>query len=252
MTGLRRARPGMGTLVELGVGLRSRAGAAPAWALAALDAGWRAVARVEAAMSAFLPGSDVARFNAAPAGAALEVGAETAAVLRAAAALAARTGGLFDPTCGTGPRGWALRGRVLEKREAGACLDLGGIAKGHAVDRAVAAMAAALRRRGRPVRCWANAGGDLRTCGVAVPVHLRDEDGGGARPWLLLREGAVATSDFAASPGRLAGGAARARRVSVVARRCLDCDALTKVVGLSGDAAHPAVRARGGRAWIHA
>lgn len=257
-TALRRARPMLGTLVELGVSPPGEAAVPVAEAAAlhaalcaALDTGWRAVAEVEAALSAFRPDGDVGRFNAAPAGARLAIGPDAAVVLQAAAALARRTGGLFDATRGTGPLGWAVAGRSLEKRTAAVRLDLGGIAKGHAVDRAVEAMAAALAGAGLPVRCWANAGGDLRVRGVALPVHLRDEDGGGARPWLVLREGALATSDFAASPGRLAGGPARARRVSVAAPRCIDCDALTKVVGLSGRVDHPAVGERGGHAWIH-
>lgn len=240
----------LGTVVELG--LLAPEGAAPAWATAALEAGFRAVAAVEAAMSPFLAESDVARFNAAPAGARLRLRAATAEVLRAAAALRRRTGGLFDPTGGIAPAGWTLAGRTLEKRAAGARLDLGGIAKGYAVDRAVEAVAMALVRRGLRPACWANAGGDLAVRGAEVPVLLRDEDRGGARPWLLLRAGAVATSDFRATPGRLSGGPVQARHVSVAAPRCLDADALTKIVGLTGDADHPAVRERGGRAWIHA
>jgi thiamine biosynthesis lipoprotein len=246
----------MGTLVELGVGLSDGAEPGPPWAASALEAGWRAIAEVEAAASAFLPGSDVARFNAAPAGARIELRPDTAAVLRAAAALQARTAGVFDVSLGTAADGWALEagGRVLTKRAGGARIDLGGIAKGHAVDRALAAIAGALRRSGqrRSVACWVNAGGDLAVRGLEVPVLLRDEEEGGARPWLLLRDGAAATSRFDATPDRLAGGPMRARHVSVVAPRCRDCDALTKVVGLTGRADHPAVRERGGRAWIHA
>jgi len=240
----------LGTLVELGIALP--AARPPAWARAALDEGWQAVATVEAAMSAFLPDSDVARFNRAKAGSRLEVRRETATVLRAAAALQRRSGGLFDVTLGTGPGSWSMSGRVLVKGAAAARLDLGGIAKGHAVDLAVERIAAALAGRAGRMACWANAGGDLAVRGaVEMPVHLRDEEGGGARPWLLLRQGAVATSHFSASPGRLCGGPARARHVSVVGPRCLDCDALTKVVGLSGRTDHPAVLHLGGHAWIH-
>ena len=242
----------LGTLVELGVVLPD-AGAEPRRCyMTALEAGWRALARVEATMSAFLPESDVARFNSAPAGARLEVHAETIEVLRAAAALQWRTGGLFDVTQGTGPEEWSLMGTYLVKRTSGVRIDVGGIAKGHAVDLAAEAVAAELRRMGAAASCWVNAGGDLAVQGVEVPIHLRDERSGGARPWLAMREGAVATSHFGASPGRLTGGPVRAWHVTVAAPRCLDCDALTKVVGLTGRADHPAVLERRGRAWIHA
>jgi len=97
-----------------------------------------------------------------------------------------------------------------------------------------------------------NAGGDLRTRGVAVRVHLRDERTGGARPWIELREGAVATSDFGArARARLAGEVPRASHVSVISPRCCLSDALTKVVALSGREDHPLVLAHSARAFIH-
>jgi thiamine biosynthesis lipoprotein len=249
MTALRRARPALGTLVELGIGSDED----PRAAAAALEAGWRAIRAVEEAASAFLPESDLGRLHAAPAGARVELRTDTAAVLGAADELRVRTCGLFDVTRGTGPWDWWLTadGRAVRRRTGHVRLDLGGIAKGHAVDRGVEAMAAELEVRGAPVACWVNAGGDLRVCGLDLPVRLRDEQGGGARPWLVLREGAVATSHFAAGAERLTGGPARALHVSVAAPRCLWSDALTKIVGLTGDADHPAVRERGATAWIH-
>jgi FAD:protein FMN transferase len=253
----RRARPALGTLVELGA-------VAPAgldgdalrrWADAAFAAAWRTLAEVEDALSAFRPASDVARFNAAPAGAELAVGAHAAAVLRAAAALGRESGGLLDVTLGTGARAWAITVRegawLLAKRSADVRLDLGGIGKGYAVDRAFHA----LRRGVGPGRgVWVNAGGDLRAGGVEVPVSLRDEERGGARPFLRLRDGAVATSDFsAAARARLAGaGPASGRHVTVVSPRCVWSDALTKVVALSGRADHPLVARHRAVAWLHA
>jgi FAD:protein FMN transferase len=255
---VRRARPALGTLVELGLDPVGppRAAGAPSWVETALRAGWAAIAEVEQAMSAFLPTSDVGRFNAAPSGACLEVSAATAAVLLAARALQRESDGLLDVSLGSGAEGWSLtaagRGTLLRKHAAGVRLDLGGIAKGYAVDRALEAMADSIASSGRRPRCWANAGGDLRTHGVAIRVHLRDERSGGARPWLTLRGGAVATSDFGpAARARLAGGAARASHVSVASPWCFLSDALTKVVALSGRPDHPAVAAHGATAWIH-
>ncbi|HVO20387.1 MAG TPA: FAD:protein FMN transferase [Anaeromyxobacter sp.] len=258
MTVLRRARPALGTLVELGIRTSEgpRRATRPGWGEAALSAGWAALAEVEGAMSAFLPESDVFRFNAAPAGARLEVRSGTAAVLRLSRALWRESGGLLDVSLGTGPAAWSLDSAggtpVLCKHAAEVRLDLGGIAKGYAVDRALEALAAAAAEAAQPPACWVNAGGDLRTRGVAVRVHLRDERAGGARPWIELREGALATSDFGArARARLAGEAPRARHVSVVSPRCCLSDALTKVVALSGRADHPLVLAHRARAFIH-
>ena len=247
----------MGTLVELGMLLPGAdARPPPPWAERVLEAGWRALAAVEQALSAFLPGSDVSRFNGAPAGARLPVCADAAAVLRTARRLQRRSGGLVDVTLGSGPGDWSLsaRGRVilLRKHTGSVRMDLGGIAKGYAVDRALGAMVAAAARAGRRPGCWVNAGGDLRTRGAPLEVRLRDERAGGARPWLALRLGAVATSDFAAGArSRLAGGAPRARHVSVISPRCMWSDALTKVVARSGRRDHPLLAALRARAFVH-
>ncbi len=254
---LRRARPAMGTLVELGILVPAeRPGELPPWAEPALEAGWQAIAAVERNLSAFLPGSDVARFNSSPAGARLAVGPDAAAVLGAARRLWRASGGILDVTLGTGPGDWSLRRRggsaLLRKRTGVVRLDLGGIAKGFAVDRALAAMVMSAARAGRRPGCWVNAGGDLRTRGAPIEVRLRDERAGGARPWLALRRGAVATSDFTSGArSRLAGGGPRARHVSVLSPRCLWSDALTKVVAASGRTDHPLLEALGARAFIH-
>ncbi|MGC3998892.1 MAG: FAD:protein FMN transferase [Anaeromyxobacter sp.] len=247
---LRRARPALGTLVELGY--RPGAGRAGA-AEAALGAAWRAIAEVERALSRFDPASELSRFNAAPAGAVLPIGADAATVLRAAAHLQRESGGLFDVSLGTGPRAWAVeaapRGDHLIKRTSEVRLDLGGIAKGHAVDRAFEVLSA---HAGPDGACWVNAGGDLRVRGACLPVELRDEQGGGTWPWLVLEDGALATSHLA--PGArsaLAGGPPVAPWVSVLAPRGLWADALTKVVAATGEAEHPLLVALGACAWIH-
>jgi FAD:protein FMN transferase len=247
----------MGTLVELGVLVPpAHRGDPTPWAEQVLESGWQAIAAVERTLSAFRPGSDVSRFNSAPAGARLPVGPEAAAVLGTARRLWRASSGIFDVTLGTGPCDWALSrqgGVALLRKGTGAVrLDLGGIAKGFGVDRALAAMVASAARAGRRPGCWVNAGGDLRTRGAPLEVRLRDERAGGARPWLTLRGGAVATSDF--TPGArssLAGGASRARHVSVLSPRCLWSDALTKVVAASGRTDHPLLEALGARAFVH-
>lgn len=220
----RRAQPWLGTLVEVGV---------PAGMSA--DAAFAALQRVQARMSRFDPHSDVGRFAALPVGASLQVAEDTAQVLRAARQLQEASGGLFDITQGRAPQGWRCEGRRLTKLHAAAAFDLGGIAKGYAVDCAVRA----LQAEGCPAG-WVNAGGDLRAFGAAqLPILLRDEAAGALRPFAQLEEGAFATSLW------------RTAYASVAAPLCLWADALTKVVAASGNARHPLLAEYEARAWLH-
>ncbi len=120
-------------------------------------------------------------------------------------------------------------------------VDLGGIAKGFAVDRAIDALAAHGVTGG-----VVNAGGDLRVFGSrAVPIHVRGLDGRLAHAGDLA-DGACATSiggSGGGGPARVPAALvdARARRLvddarvfTVVAPTCLVADALTKVVATGG------------------
>lgn len=115
-------------------------------------------------------------------------------------------------------------------------IDLGGIAKGFAVDRAVAELQATGVSEG-----LVNAGGDLRVFGARDwTVGLRDGDGT-VRERIVLADCAIASSANMGSTHRRLGrlrtphiGAGRAplavpTRVSVIAPRCVIADALTKV-----------------------
>lgn len=138
-------------------------------------------------------------------------------------------------------------------------IDLGGIAKGYAVDRSVEI----LERSG----CCAasvNAGGDLRVVGAyAERVHLRPDMGDSADgPLVELEDASLASSCSppvdayhsamslhidpvsrkAACPGKF---------VSVVAPRCIVADALTKIVMVEGDKAGEILRAANATAVIY-
>ena len=235
----RRAQPWLGTLVEVGL---------PATSDGALfDAAFAAIADVQRLMSAFDAGSDIGRLNAAAADAVITVDAQTAAVLRLARAFDARSGGLFDASAGSG-RGWRLEGRRLHKLHPTTRLDLGGIAKGYAVDRAIDAL-----QRAGALAATVNAGGDLRGFGVELPINLRDERAGGVRAFATLRDGAFATSRFGAGARSVLAGTAGdpERHASVAAPRAAWADALTKVVAASGDTAHPLLARLGATAWLH-
>ena len=235
----RRARPLLGTLVEVGV----PAGADPRCA----DEAFAAIAAVQASLSRFEADSELSRFNALEAGRRVDAGTHLQTVLGAAQQLRDATAGLFDVSCGTGTDGWRLQGSQLHKRAAGTMLDLGGIAKGYAVDCAVQALQVHGCASG-----WVNAGGDLRAFGAAqLELRLRDEGAGGVRAFAILGDGAFATSHFTAASRSRLHGAARPAHASVAAPACLWADALTKVVAASGDAAHPALARFGAQAWLH-
>ena len=245
---VRRARPLLGTLVE--VGLCGAAVTGDARWLAACDIAFDAIATVQSCLSRFECDSDIARFNAAAVGTWLDVQADTAIVLSAARQFFADSDGEFDVSLGSSPQGWILCGRRLHKLDAVARLDLGGIGKGHAVDRAVSAL-----QRAGMVGGWVNAGGDLRSFGTAtVAVKLRDERRGGVVEFGRLHDGAFATSCFGPDARCTLSTQRRAApwsHVSVAAASCLTADALTKVVAASGDARHPLLARAGAQAWLH-
>lgn len=252
----------LGTYVDIRVDHDDAARAAPA-----LEAGFAAVARVQRCMSAFDPESDVGRINRLAVGDALDIDPWTADVLRLSLELHRASGGLFD--CGIAPElaAWgmlppapsAIAGSSITRLSFAAAgtirvsaplrLDLGGIAKGYAVDRAADAMRACGARGG-----LINAGGDLRVFGPEQEaIHLRDP-GNPARLRLAgwLGDGACATSATYFSRRDVGGHEVSAlvdprnrqpmrtrRSYSVFAPCCAVADALTKVVAVSQDAHHP-------------
>jgi thiamine biosynthesis lipoprotein len=130
-------------------------------------------------------------------------------------------------------------------------LDLGGVAKGYAVDRA----AAILKARGAR-RQVVNAGGDLAAFGPEPePVLLR----GGAAV-VELQDGALASSGGEPDPVRAPGLHLDPRRrrptgngrfVAVAADACMTADALTKVVMAEGEAADALLVGLGVSAHLH-
>ena len=240
---VRRARPLLGTLVEVGLCEMPE----PCAHSQAIAAAFAEIARLQALMSRFDAGSDIARFNALPRDGSIVIDAATHEVLAFAQALSDASGGAFDISVGSAPQGWRLdAGSRLHKLTDRARLDLGGIAKGYIVDRAVRT----LRGHGCTAG-WVNAGGDLRAFGaIEVPIVLRDEPHGGTRPFAQLADGAFATSHFGAETRSRCSPSGSAH-VSVAAPLCVQADALAKVVALSGDTSHPLLARYGAQAWVH-
>jgi len=107
------------------------------YARQAAQAAFDLVDGLERELSRFVANSDVARINGLAEGETTRVSPSTLECLETAFRMCARTGGAFDVSVGSGldrlellPDEFAVRARV-----AGARLDLGGIGKGHAVDR---------------------------------------------------------------------------------------------------------------------
>ena len=180
----------MGTQCEITVVVRAGQEQTARDALRAAEAGLR---DVEARMSVFLEGSELWNLNSAKAGEKVSLSPPVMEVLRASRALHAASHGAFDITVLPLVRLWKQAGKdnrlpsageisvarnsssweqieLLEggvaKRSDSVCLDLGGIAKGYAVDRAVEI----LRSKGANAGV-VNLGGNLRCFG-------RREDGG--------------------------------------------------------------------------
>jgi FAD:protein FMN transferase len=217
---VRRAIPVMGTVAEVAVVHRD-----PRYAQAAIDAALAELRRVEATMSRFRSDSDVGRANLGAATGPVLVSAATATVLAEALRWASASDGLFDPVLGRAAELWDVGHRtappepskvrrfagqqlyrqlevgqrggesIVRFHEREMALDLGGIAKGYAVDRAV-----------ETLRVWGirhalvNAGGDLYALGRSPQgdpwqVGVQSpSDPATLAATLLLEDQAVATS----------------------------------------------------------
>lgn len=259
---VRRARPLLGTFVEIEV-------AAATWpgAEAAIDAAFDAVAQVHRLMSFHDPDSDVSRLNRQAHAGPTPVHPWTFQVLEAAVEMHRRSGGRFDvcvapvlqamgwlpksigdpatrPDAGLADVIELLPDHTIGFRTPGVTIDLGGIAKGFAVDRALDAL------RGFGISGGlVNAGGDLRVFGAgAHTIHVRDpRDPGRLICSIELVDEALASTArrvellAGAEPGsspvidpttsRPTGAVAGA---TVRASSCMVADALTKIVMISG------------------
>lgn len=245
----RRARPALGTLVEVRVPDTVDAPAAFERAFAAIGHAHRLMSRQSA-------DSDVARLNRAAPGALVPVDDWTFQILQRAKELHAASGGLFDCAAAPGHDGSLAdlelpeEGLVRLRRPLAISLD--GIAKGYAVDRAVEALRAAGARAG-----VVNAGGDLRVFGDEPQViHVRHP----RNPGYLVSIGEVKEAAVATS-GRYFGNSSlvdprtgRARQTAwsatVIAQDCTTADALTKPCLLDRRAARSLTTACGARAVL--
>ncbi len=185
---IRHSRLIMGTIVEIMAG-----GQDPDELEDAIDAAFAEIERLDKLLSRHNPGSDVSRLSQSDKGG--KVAAETAEVVALGLDVAQQSGGAFDLTlgrlkslwgfeketptvpdqdalsvalAGTGPTALSLDGQQVSKQAPHLQIDLGGIAKGYAVDRAIAV----LKLHG-VTSAAVNAGGDMYLLGQRpqTPKH---------------------------------------------------------------------------------
>ena len=214
MKSKRRLRPLLGTFVEIGIRHDAVDGNA------AINRAFEGIALIQSLMSFHDPASDLSRLNNSP-GEEMELHPLTVTVLQ----LALDAGRRDDVKLS------GRRARLLKPVR----ITLDGIAKGFAVDYAVA-----LLKQSGITAGWINAGGDLRVFGdMTLPVCRRERDGT-IRPVGRLRDMAMATSsvlpgsspDFPGWIVHPACGEACRGTWSVLAKTAWRADALTKVAAL--------------------
>lgn len=267
----------LGTVVEI-----SGHGASHSIVSAGINAAFQEVARIHRLMSFHSEDSDVSKLNRSGAQGVVTVDPRTVAVLSAACEVSRLSDGIFDVTVApqlvsTGhlPRppsacapssdaSWRDIEIVAEDTvvfHRPLWIDLGGIAKGFAVDQA---FEVCLRQQLDD--CLINAGGDIRishgiTGSVMLDVPSGDTNTSGC---VELTGGSIASScgwpNATLQNEELIGchfnGATGSRVdptrfVSVLAERCMVADALTKVVLVMGERALPVLSACSATAFAY-
>lgn len=262
----RRARPLLGTIVEIAIDCENDA---------AFDAGFLAIARIHSLMSFHEPQSDLSRLKLALADDVVTLSPETVTVLRTACDLHKASQGIFDVAIGRTmvANGFLPRDSIvhLSRFHGGmkdiefvdhcrvrlnrrVLIDLGGIAKGYAVDQAIGALTRAGAAYG-----IVNAGGDLRIFGdMHQPITVRT----GRGALLSLGEQsncAIASSENSRtrqrSQGKIITPHIGLNGVTVVvndivtvnAATCMIADAMTKVAMVDARLANQLLGPHGGR-----
>ncbi|MBT8529345.1 FAD:protein FMN transferase [Polynucleobacter paneuropaeus] len=265
-----RCKPMLGTYVEIQVdetqlGLTSRK------ITHAIDEAFASITLVQSLMGFHDPYSELSIMNQLEPGQSIEIHPWTEKVLKTAQLICQESHGLFD--CGVGRQlvnqkllplhqinhapsnqssilSIQFLGNQVIRLNRAICLDLGGIAKGFAVDEAVRALKLCGIQNG-----VVNAGGDLRVFGkqshtvlLRSPRQVNELIQIGS-----LQEGAIATSSNRTILHPRQGTTPLQGSYSVIAKECIYADALTKVLALSQDAHHPIFQNYGAESlWLPA
>jgi FAD:protein FMN transferase len=274
---IKRAQPLLGTFVEI-----AAAGAATGALQCAIDKAFDVIAQIHRLMSFHDLRSDVSRLNRQAFRRAVAVHPWTYRVLEAALEFSRRSSGIFDitiapllqqrgllPSDMNGPDPnykripaaaavELLDGHRVRYHHPDIKIDLGGIAKGFAVDRALDVLREHDLKRG-----FVNAGGDLAVFGVEPElIHIRDPND----PCQLICQVEICDAALASS-GRLidplglsnlgegaivdpSGGRSVFTGATVRAPTCMVADALTKIVMIAGRGAEELLHQHSASAFL--
>jgi thiamine biosynthesis lipoprotein len=251
-----RCKPLLGTYVEISTDSDD-----------AIDQAFLAIQLVQDLMGFHNPNSELSQINARAHIEPIEVHEWTFQVLRTAQELCESTNGMFD--CGVGKKlvdssllpkhsehvgiscasimDLTLKGPNLVSSRTQLILDLGGIAKGFAVDKAIEVLQQCGVKSG-----YVNAGGDLRVFGnISQEIQVRKPSNPSELISLgTLENGAIASSglyycdDSKPNQGHIVNPQTTeqiefAESYSVIAPECIYADALTKVLAISKNNMHP-------------
>jgi thiamine biosynthesis lipoprotein len=258
---IQRAQPWLGTLVEI-----AASGSDHVALTKTIDLAFARIASIHAALGFHDAASELSLVNRTAAHDWVALSSDMAQVLVAACDFAAASDGAFDPSIAP----WLVASGHLPRHDGCAnqaepdwraieidgdrvrftqplLLDLGGIAKGYAVDAALAVLHEAGLQSAR-----VNAGGDLARFGdAAVPVMGRHP----LAPTQMLQLANLQNGAVASSAGYYQSGSSPLRHpqsgaelcvrdsISVLAPDCMTADALTKIVA-AAPAHAPALLAR--------
>jgi thiamine biosynthesis lipoprotein len=272
----RRAQPWLGTLVDITIADDLDEGRVRE----AMDSAFAEIAQVHQLMSFHNESSDIRRINQARPGDSISVHHHTHAVLTASERIREASRGIFNIACASRLAAWGQlpqfdsrppdympdqpviqmeEHHVVTKLTQG-WIDVGGIAKGYAVDLAVDALRAAAIGS-----ACVNAGGDIRVFGerpftvtirdprlptrMCGKTELMDEAMATSAPYFSMIE-IDGQSVSALCNGLNGRPIVEPVSVSVCASSCMIADALTKVVLSTGDSNHLALKSFGATAFI--
>lgn len=254
-----RCQPWLGTYVQITVHADH-----PALAHRGMDAAFKRIERLQKLLSFHDSDSEISRLNADAFDRPIRVSPETWNVLRSATRLSKISDGVFDVTVAPILQKWGYlprtktrlsmkdkpdyrdiefrRHRFVSFRKR-LRIDLGGIAKGFAVDQAVGVL-----RRNNIIAGVVNAGGDVRVFGEKKwSIALRHPQfPSRTLSFLRIKDGAVATSGTYFSRKKYKGQwispivrskneqpFRKNKNITVIANTCMAADGLTKIVALA-------------------
>ncbi|MCB9029588.1 MAG: FAD:protein FMN transferase [Deltaproteobacteria bacterium] len=224
---IRRAKPLLGTIVEISLfsDLVNKE-----TLLSYSEQAFACIRKVQALMSFFDSNSEVSFLNRSLPGEQIDLSPETFTVLKAAEQMYKLSQGAFDILCHSRkqyPNASLVLSENCAIKSDPFLVDLGGIAKGYAVDHAASLLITS------GISGIINAGGDIKFFGeLSFPLTIRAPNFDGNNIEVgTFKNCSVATSAFDLNTDSICS-------ISVIADRCMIADALTKALAHSHKATH--------------